>query len=266
MTGLSAFAQPDTSEFLDSPAELGFIPGSANSTYAQWDVFGVAFFDPAPVGIAYSPNDSSDSISQVPDAPGDPVDAGSLSTVIQNTSGAILTSGGNIYSFSSVVDFDIAVFNADADGTPIDFTPDVDTVTRIVMQTQTLGNVPDFDSITLDIKDAQGEIIVAEIAPDEAGILGTGSTGSPFGGILLNYAAVWDVVGIPDAEYNINFTAAGTSLSLDRLRVDTFVSPTALSDVGINFQAIPEPTSAAALGLGLFLLGSRRRLSRAGVR
>jgi hypothetical protein len=173
-----------------------------NSMYAEWNTFTVAN-----------------------GAPANTPDVGSFgptpANLEQNGAFAIITSGGNIYSFAGATGFDMTVPNY---GYGIGYD------TRVAVQLRTLGNPIDVSSLLLTFDDGNGP---QSLAPSSS----VGPTPDADG---QEWLFVWDVANFNAASMLVEFNASASSMSLDRLAVDTFT------------QAVPEPASLhlAAWGWG----------------
>ena len=160
---------------------------------------------------------------------------------IFNTSGdSFLTSGGNIYSPTGIV-------------TPRIFVPNnIDNSvgnqifgsTYLTLQVRTQGSLPDLNSFRLT-DPVSGSLV----APRSISVLATQVLGG-FGGTLQDTIANFLVAGNADL-YQIDFSAGSSSLSLDRVAVDTHYSST---------SSIPEPSSLALLSVVAIFGSIRRRI------
>lgn len=220
---VAAFLTPDSTT---SPFEE-WTRSDVDSSYAEWDEFS----DPA------GPN---------------PPDVGAFGPTTADLietggNGAFITSGGNIYSFSGATDFEVSVpaYNYGSSYT-----------TRVVMQIRTLGNGLDLPSVVLSYDGlAQG------LAPDYTTELARTALGG-FGGVEIDNIFAWDVLTSP-GDFQIGFSAAGTSMSLDRLVVDTFAHT---GDFSSYPAIVPEPTAIVLVGFALcggLAMGLRRRFDQA---
>ena len=189
--------------------------GAGGTTYQQWDV----------MTSVNGPN--------TPDvADANPNGTATLTGSLDNT-GAMVTSGGNIYAFGGTNSFTVIIPEADVP------TPAHD-VTAIV-QISGLGTEIDYSSVYMN-----------GLAPVETVELDRVSLGG-FGGdqvdtwMLFNipYASFGDgVAGVEDL--TLEFAAAGAHLSLDQVSVDTAIRP-------FGFYAeptpVPEPSTMVLAGL-----------------
>ncbi len=118
-------------------------------------------------------------------------------------------------------------------------------MTNFVLQIRTLGR-PDLTSFRLS--DPVSGTLLSPISPISE--LGTLSFNNGFGtSTYYDHLVRFQATGNADF-YQIDFTTVETSLSLDRIAVDTFFSPI----------AVPEPTSFALMGLASLFLVARRRV------
>jgi len=201
-----------------------------NSVYAQWEQFTVPFG-----GAGNAPDVGSYPTSGSP--------SGSAALIYGNESSAFLTGGGNIYSFAAATDF-TAIVPSYGNGAGWN--------TRFVAQLRTLGNLLDLDSVQLTYSDGTDNHTVAPIYYDE---LYTEAQGG-FGGALVDHLFVFDINGYDPSSAFLDFNATSSSMSLDRVAIDTFTSTSALTPV-------PEPAAAVLLALGLGAFGLWRwRLAR----
>jgi len=175
-----------------SPARADFfLPtlwtrGDARSTYQQWDVFVEADGDPANVpDIGEMNSYSTDEL--VPN--------------VRDTTGLSFITGGNIYSFSVATEIDVIVPNAGLG----DWYH-----TTVILQTRTKGS-------EIDTSAAK----IAGIKPVQILELSREPAGGPFGdSFTVDTLFRWELPGNL-ASYLIEFPALGSSMSLDRVAVDT---------------------------------------------
>lgn len=206
--------------------------GIGGTTYQAWDVFSDDDGDGA--------NNINDSTPDVANVNGN----GTATLSESGGNGAFLTGGGNIYSFGGVTDFTVTIPEADVPVPPHDVTA--------IVQIATLGTEVDYASVLLN-----------GIAAVDTAELSRGGSGSPFGGstvegwFLFNvpYANFGDGDGLSD-DLTLTFNASGSSMSLDRLSIDTAIRP-----FGFFAEAnpIPEPASLMLVAAGGLLVASRRR-------
>ena len=209
--------------------------GDANSTYAEWDTFTNA--------------NSSQGVND-PDVGESGLSGAVLSQSTLDGGFAIVTSGGNIYSFNGRTSFDVTL---PAYGLGDGYS------TRVVVQSRTLGNVPDLESVMLTYNDGGSNVSVTPtyVTQDEI-------TDGGFSGLVSTLG--WDIAGYNPSSLLFEVDAAGSSMSLANLAIDSY------TQAG-NFPAfpavIPEPTSMVLLGFagcGLFVRGLRLRSRQEGSR
>ena len=183
LLGSFGFAATAGAQGFVTPAQFGWDRGGANTTYYEWDDFTSATGDNAP-DIAAVPSDV----------------AGVLPNVLETTGGAFVPSTGNIYSINSVIEFEITVPTIEQAGGTAD----------VVLQTRTQGR--EIDEMTL-LANGQPpvetiELFRFQLGPDDI-----------FGGFLVDVVHRFEVDSANPVV--ITFVAADTSLSLDRVSVDT---------------------------------------------
>jgi hypothetical protein len=147
---------------------------------------------------------------------------------------AFITGGGNIYSFAGTPQFTLT-----------DTAPYAAGVGLVVFQAETLGTELDYAGVTLTYDLGTGPVSLTasrtETFRTPLGGLGGSSVGSLW---------QWDLSGLGVDSYAINFDAAGSSLSLDAVALDTI--------------AVPEPATTGLVMAGLLGgLAWLRRRSRA---
>ena len=212
-------------EFLYDSYIVPSFASDPDAEYSAWDVF-YSPFD----GINYpdfaAPNGTGSTASAAgftPPANANPADPfafwhGDNPSITQTDQpGAFIigpgTPGsGNIYSFSGPTGFTLA------DDTPSD-------VETVVFQFQTEGTMVDFDSIRLVHDSGTGEV---SLPPDEF-IREYRSGSSSFGGLGNRNALQWNLAGLGIDQYEIRWKAAGSSMSLQEVALDT--SPDSSSEV-----------------------------------
>ncbi|MEO1535647.1 MAG: GC-type dockerin domain-anchored protein [Planctomycetota bacterium] len=165
------------------PTQFGWGRGDPDSTHYEWDDF------------------SSASGDNAPDISADPADvAGILPNVIETTGTAFITSTGNIYSLNTVVEFEITVPAFELPGGTTDVVLQTRTQGREIDETTILANgQPPVETI---------ELFRFELGPDDI-----------FGGFLVDVVHRFEVDSSNPVV--IEFAASDTSLSLDRVAVDT---------------------------------------------
>jgi len=183
------------------------------STYAEWDVF------TSPAG-PNAPDVGSFVGGTLPSS------AAAFSVFDSNEgSGSFITGGGNIYSFGGVVSPQIEFGGFDLGSGYL---------TTVLLQVRTLGTEIDQSTLLLN----------GSIAATSATELDRVALGG-FGGFQVDTLFEFNLSGNVDS-YVINFDALGSSLSLDRVAIDTFT-------------VVPAPGAAALLGLGGLVATRRRR-------
>ena len=208
--------------------------GQTGATYQEWDLF----------------NGTTDQTPDVADQNG----SGTATLSELGGNGAFVTGGGlgNIYSFSAPTAFEVTIPEADVPAPAHNVTA--------VVQIKALGTELDYASVKLN-----------GLAPVDAATLFDGGAGGGFGGADVEtwyafnvpYAAFGD--GTPGVEeLLLSFEASGSSMSLDRLSIDTIIQPFGFTDVtnpapGTN--PIPEPGT-----LVLFAAGAAMIVHRPGVK
>ena len=157
---------------------------------------------------------------------------------LYDTSGASFVPGsGNIYSPSAatLLDADVPSFGLGATHT-----------TAVLFQVRTLGSELDYDSVRLTYNDGTANRTITYDGDREE--LARAALGG-FGGSQVDSLFRFEVPFSP-ATFKIEFDAAGSSMSTDRVAVDTFTA------------AVPEPASlGVAAAAGLLLVRRRRRPS-----
>lgn len=177
--------------------------GDANSSYAEWDIFGSATA-PNPPDVGQN-GASGATVTEVSDPP----------------SGAFLSGSGNIYSFSGVTQFAMEMPGLDL-GQSYN--------TRLVAQLVTLGSEVDLDSMRLSF-DAGTQ----QLAADSVVELGRIVLGG-FGGEAVTTQFVWDLNATSPESFALEFQAAESSMSLDRLVIDTFSSLASTTELVGDFD------------------------------
>ncbi len=181
--GIVSFTFGASGQGFVPPAQFGWDRGDPNTTHYEWDDFTSATGDNAP-DIAAVPADV----------------AGVLPNLLESTGGAFVTSTGNIYSINSVIEFEITV--------PAIVQPGG--TTDVVLQTRTQGREIDETTILASGQPPVEtiELYRFQLGPDDI-----------FGGFLVDVVHRFEVDNANPVV--ITFAAADTSLSLDRVSVDT---------------------------------------------
>ncbi|MGP1272763.1 MAG: GC-type dockerin domain-anchored protein [Phycisphaerales bacterium] len=187
-----------------APDGYGWERTDAMATHHEWDDFVSASGDNAP-DIAASP-------AVVPGSATQP-------TVVETSGGAFLTTTGNIYSINAIVSFLVEVPTFTEPGG----------TTEVLLQTRTQGR--EIDPLTIT---ANG-VAPVEVVELYRLVLGPDDI---FGGSLVD--ALWRFE-VPNASsVTIEFEAEDTSMSLDRLSVDT-VAREASCRADLNGNGVADP-------------------------
>jgi len=165
-----------------------------DSDYYEWDIFTEPYLEP-----------------NAPDI------SGGEATLIGTTPGAFITSSGNIYSFQSATSFQM---NLSSD----------QEITNAFLQIKALGSSIDLTKVSLIGKDSGGDDV--SVPPTHVMIVSEEELGGERGGIDTIYTIQWNLQSTPvTGDYFILFNATESSLSLDRVSLDT--SPT--------YEFVPRP-------------------------
>lgn len=226
---LIAHASTATAAFLtpagSSPVFEDWTRGAVNSVYAEWDIFTQAN------GATNSPD-----VGQ----------SGVLGATVAQDSGTfgLITSGGNIYSFAGPTSFDVAVpgYGLGAGSN-----------TRIVAQIATQGNPLLASSVKLTYTNG-GSVVAAATALYDRGLISDGVV------TRNEWLAIWDIASFNPGSSLIEFAASASSMSLDKVAVDTSTQVGAFAAAPI---AIPEPSTVVLGGISAMvaLLSRRSRPS-----
>ncbi|MGC6459416.1 MAG: hypothetical protein ACON4R_13730 [Akkermansiaceae bacterium] len=157
---------------------------SEQSEHAQWEVFTQANF------THNTPDISPDN-----------------ATIVCTTSSAFLTSSGNIYSFQAPTYFQLD----DSSPFPIE---------NIVLQISALGSGIDLSGARLIYENSEGTTV--SIPAFRHFILSQEELGGERGGLGTTYVLQWKPGNLPAGNtYSILFNATESSLSLDKVSLDT---------------------------------------------
>ena len=197
--------------------------GDPGSEYAQWDSFAHPVADP-----------------NFPDHPS----TTNLDAQLVQTDPTAFLAGGNIYSFSAPVKFELA------DGTP-------GPLREVYLQTATKGEELDYANIRLVYLDSLG---LAQSLPWDTH---TELAFTPSQGVDVESLFTWDLTGLGESivDFTITFEAVLPSTSLDALILDTLsVEPpqtycTALVNSSgctptMTFSGLPSASEAAVFDVG----------------
>ena len=199
------------------------------STYQEWDRFDT----PAGPNAPNSPN-----VPVAAAVAAAPFNTAGVANLVDTSGGSFVTSGGNIYSPTAVVSVDATVPNFDAPTAQW---------TTVVLQTRTQGTAVDLSTVQLT-----ADSVVYQ--PIDSALVFTQVLGG-FGGTLEDR---WFQFVVPgnSASYLIEFNAPSSSMSLDKVSVDTFW--TAAQTPIVEPNPVPEPaTWLTLLCGGLALLVGR---------
>lgn len=227
-----------------TPNVYGWSRGSANSTYFAWDIF-QSPSGPNPPDVGQWPVALPPSWTQP--------------SVAESSGASFITGGGNIYSFSTPLDVEVNVPNY---GRGSDWT------TTILVQVRTQGNELDYERMRV------GSRRWVERVELDRQVLGG------FGGYLVDTLLRFEAPG-NDTDYLLEFEAAASSMSLDRLTIDTRAGriarpwayaadlPAACTDCGRPGGMVPSPAhpdgpvpspgAAGLIPLALGIAGYPRR-------
>ncbi len=152
-------------------------------------------------------------------------------TLTENSGGSFLTGSGNLYSPAAVLDIDVVIPDEAAAGQ----------VTTVILQTRTLGSEIDYSSINIgDIGYVDYAELLREAFPGPGG-----EAVERWFKFHLPYSA---------SSFTIAFNADGSSMSLDRVTVDTITSTSYVPEP----NPVPEP-AALVLALAAAAVVVRRR-------
>ncbi|MGD9645929.1 MAG: PEP-CTERM sorting domain-containing protein [Pirellulales bacterium] len=195
---------------------------STLTTFQHWDVLGSSGDDPALPKAA--------DVAKI-----NPNGAATVRDSSSPASGAFITSGGNIYSFSGVITPEAIVPGYAAAGYRTEF----------LVQLRTQGQNIDTADLTL------GGVPVSSLAGFSYTELSNVDLGG-FGGFLIDHA--WTFTAPADlASFTLDWGWGASSASFDQLAIDTHLIP------------VPEPASLAMAGLaslGIALVVGRTRGNR----
>ena len=203
-------ANPAQAQGFVMPDDFGWSRGDADSTSFRWDDFASATLPNAPDIDAF-PN---------------PLPPGWASPTVTETSGtAFITSTGNIYSFTTLLEFEVvAPAELIAGGT-----------TTVLLQTRTQGREVDHATLFCNgVAPAEYvELYRFNLGPQDV-----------FGGDLVD--ALWRFEVPATGTVTITFAATDLSMSLDKLEVDTFsqVANACLADVNGDGAVTPADFTA----------------------
>ncbi len=176
------------------------VPPGAQTEFAWWDGFGDEYtdYDLPEAGGTVPPLPAPSEGNDVNRIEADNTDAKLYQT---GTSTAFVTSSDGIYSFSAPMEFTIydqPGFEADS----------------ILLQTSSLGALPDLDSARLFYRETNGGPLFKADNPVGNGFLDDGSEAFAMW--------EWDLSSHTVFDYFIQFDSDGTSMSLQEVQLDTF--------------------------------------------
>lgn len=199
-------ASPVLGQGFVTPTQFGWDRGDPGTTYYAWEDF------------------VSATGANPPDIAAIPLSVGGVSaSLIETTGTAFRTSTGNIYSITTVVEFEVTVPAEAGSGE----------TTTVLLQTRTQGREVDPASVLADgLPPVEVvELFRFQLGPDDI-----------FGGFLIDTAYRFEVPsGNPVV---IGFAASDTSMSLDRVSVDTRTTPSCRADVNGDGAVLPNDFSA----------------------
>ncbi len=187
VTALSLASTAAMADFVP-PDAYGWSRGSANSTYGQWDHFTAAAGPNTPDIGVFNPT-------------GNPIN------VYDSSGGSVITASGNIYSFTLPMQLHVIAPSYSLPGNQ---------QTQVILQVRTIGTEVLPNSINI------GGVAPNQVTELYRLDLGAGGPGG--GGFMVDTLYQWTLTGNA-ASYEIRFNSADNFLSLDRVAVDTFVSP-----------------------------------------
>jgi hypothetical protein len=242
----AAFVTPDAGTGTTGP--LGWMRGDGNTTYQEWDEFTVAQGPSNAPDVADNNTNGSASLTQT--------ETGDF-TAAPPIIGPFLTTNpsdpNNIYSFDVATAFVVDVPEFGNTGN----------FTRVMAQFETAGTEIEYSNLLLG--GAAPDYTEEVSRTVEMG----GDPMNPTTLDVVEYLAIWDLADNPSS-LNVTFNAAGTSMSLREVAIDTANQSTAfaaLPSSGSN-AGVPEPSTVVALGalIGLALPTVSRRRQRGAVK
>ena len=164
-----------------------FVAGSDDYVTAEWDVFTELSLPNHPdISLMSGGLTSAPSVTDY--------------AIINNEPSALITSTANIYSFAAPIDITL-------ESNFVGLTP-----TNIMFQFKSLVNQADYDSLALTVQTTEGTQILSPGYGEEiSSALGE-----------VEYGFQWNLssLNLTSDVFNINYVASGSSMSLDRARLD----------------------------------------------
>lgn len=168
---------------------------TSHTTFQQWDVFSTA-------------NQNEVNYPNVPgvgvNVDGPPLNPAGSATIAETTGVAFLT-GGNIYSFSAPTSFRLETPNSNLGASAS---------TKVLLQIRTRGSTPDFSSFTFN------EVALTMLAGYSYAELFREEISGGFGGTTIDHKLEFIVPGSRALD-TVRFSASASSMSLDRVSLDT---------------------------------------------
>ncbi len=200
----------------------GWTRTATDTTYAHWNIFS------APAG----PN--------APDVP-TPFNPNGIANLADLGGASFITGGGNIYSFAASLQIDFDVPNYDA----------LPGFTTVVLQGRTFGTEADYTSLLLNGLPA---LYVGETDRINMGPPGIG------GGDQVDF---WALFHLPStSDLTLTFQSPSSSMSLDRVVVDSIRLPNGYADVTLQGSSLIVPAPVSMLPAALALLAPLGRANR----
>lgn len=212
---------------LPPSSPISWTAGQTDSTAYHWDNFSSGGTYPGP----FAPDQESFH-------PGLP-----NASLTELSGQAFLTGGGNIYSPTATVAISATLPNYGHSAAPGSAFS-----TTVFVQTRSLGSELDYANVTLGWIDANGAQTFTPANAFYDQELERVPLGG-FGGFSVTHIWGFSLPSNP-VQFSLNFSAAGPSMSLDQLRIDTLVTP------------VPEPS--ALMFLSCAVAGLWCKLQRSG--
>lgn len=231
-----------------SIASLLFLAANAHADFTTPDAYGWKRFDQSSAYFEWD-DFSSASGGNTPDIGmfPTPLPSGwSEPDVVETTGTGFITSTGNIYSFSAASEFEVSFPNYGYSNKLFD--------TTVLVQIRTQGSELDTESLT-----------IGNYSPVETTELDRITLGGSAGGYQVDTLFRFELRGNLD-DYLLEFKAIASSMSLDKLAIDTFATSTLIAGPFSGTKAnssgtgpVPAPASATLVGLAACASKRRRR-------